>query len=85
MVMKMTKFRLGFSLFETFVVMAIVGIFIALMANTVAHRPKAKLASEAHGRFECYYDESGQLWQLVIVNRVIKMRMAFFITTVLLL
>ena len=63
MVMKMTKFRLGFSLFETFVVMAIVGIFIALMANTVAHRPKAKLASEAHGRFECYYDESGQLWQ----------------------
>ena len=63
MVMKMTKFRLGFSLFETFVVMAIVGVFIALMANTVAHRPKAKLASEAHGRFECYYDESGQLWQ----------------------
>ena len=63
MVMKMMKFRLGFSLFETFVVMAIVGIFIALMANTVAHRPKAKLASEAHGRFECYYDESGQLWQ----------------------
>ncbi len=63
MVMKMIKFKLGFSLFETFVVMAVVGIFIALMANTVAHRPKAKLASEAHGRFECYYDESGNLWQ----------------------
>lgn len=62
MVMKMMKFKLGFSLFETFVVMAIVGIFIALMANTVAHRPKAKIASEAHGRFECYY-ENGTLYQ----------------------
>ena len=50
------KFKKGFSLFEAFVVMLIVSIFVALMANTVAHRPKAKVASEAHGRFECYYD-----------------------------
>lgn len=58
----MMKFKHGFSLFETFVVMMIVGVFIALMANTIAHRPKAKMASEAHGRFECYYKD-GQLYQ----------------------
>lgn len=52
------KFKKGFSLFEAFVVMLIVSIFVALMANTVAHRPKEKVASEAHGRFECYYDPS---------------------------
>ena len=51
------KIKNGFSLFEAFVVMLIVSIFVVLMANTVAHRPKAKVASEAHGRFECYYDK----------------------------
>ena len=30
------------------------------MANTVAHRPKEKVASEAHGRFECYFDPSNK-------------------------
>lgn len=56
----------GFSLFEAFVVMLIVSIFVALMANTVAHRPKAKVTSEAHGRFECYYDaDNGKLYQQI--------------------
>ena len=54
------KFKKGFSLFEAFVVMLIVSIFVALMANTVAHRPKEKVASEAHGRFECYFDPSNK-------------------------
>ena len=58
------KFKKGFSLFEAFVVMLIVSIFVVLMANTVAHRPKDKVASEAHGRFECYYDkDNGKLYQ----------------------
>ncbi len=57
------KLKRGFSLFEAFVVMLIVAIFVALMANTVAHRPKEKVASEAHGRFECYYDSNGKLYQ----------------------
>lgn len=65
----MNKKLKGFSLFEAFVVMLIVSIFVALMANTVAHRPKAKIASEAHGRFECYYDNSGKLYQQMYTEK----------------
>lgn len=66
----MNKKLKGFSLFEAFVVMLIVSIFVALMANTVAHRPKAKIASEAHGRFECYYDSvTGELTQEMFLEK----------------
>jgi len=61
-------FKNGFSLFEAFVVMLIVSIFVALMANTVAHRPKAKVASEAHGRFECYYENNNLYQQMFTEN-----------------
>lgn len=56
MVINKMKLKFGFSLFEAFVVMMVVAVFIALIANTISHRPKTKLAGEAHGRFECYYD-----------------------------
>ena len=52
----MYKFKKGFSLFEACVVMIVTAIFVAVMANVVSHKSKAKVASEAHGRFECYYD-----------------------------
>lgn len=56
------KFKKGFSLFEACVVMIVVAIFVAVMANVVPHKVKSKVASEAHGRFECYY-EDGTLYQ----------------------
>lgn len=63
MVKNMYKnFKKGFSLFEACVVMVIVAIFVAVMANVIPHKVKPKVASEAHGRFECYY-ENGTLYQ----------------------
>ncbi len=56
MVINMDKLKYGYSLVEACVVMIIVAIFVAVMANSISHKPKAKVASEAHGRFECYYE-----------------------------
>lgn len=56
------NFKNGFSLMEACVVMIIVAIFVAVMANVIPHKAKSKVASEAHGRFECYY-EGGTLYQ----------------------
>ena len=56
------NFKYGFSLMEACVVMIIVAIFVAVMANVIPHKAKPKVASEAHGRFECYY-ENGTLYQ----------------------
>lgn len=52
----------GFSLLEAVVVMLIVSIFIAAVANVIPKKAKKKVASEAHGRFECYY-KNGVLYQ----------------------
>ena len=53
----------GFSLLEACVVMLILSIFIAVMANVIPQKAKKKVSSEAHGRFECYYKADGTLYQ----------------------
>lgn len=62
MVKFMNKLKKGYSLFEACVVMLIVAVFVALVANVIPHKVKSKVQSEAHGRFECYY-ENGTLYQ----------------------
>lgn len=52
----------GFSLLEACIVMLIVAIFVAVMANVIPQKAKKKVSSEAHGRFECYYKD-GTLYQ----------------------
>ena len=52
----------GFSLLEASIVMLIVAIFVAVMANVIPQKAKKKVASEAHGRFECFY-KNGTLYQ----------------------
>lgn len=68
MVKHMNKFKKGFSLFEACVVMSIVAIFVAVIANVIPHKVKSKVASEAHGRFECYYD-NGVLYQQMFTEK----------------
>ena len=53
----------GFSLLEACIVMLIVAIFVAVMANVIPQKAKKKVSSEAHGRFECYYKADGTLYQ----------------------
>lgn len=62
MVINNKKFN-GFSLLEAVVVMLIVSIFVAMVANVIPKKAKKKVASEAHGRFECYYGADGVLYQ----------------------
>lgn len=51
---------------EVCVVMVIVAVFIALMANVVPHKVTKKSTAEAHGRFECYYEGSNLYQQLFV-------------------
>ncbi len=50
--------KLGFSLFEAALVMAIAAVFITVMASVFPHKAKPKAQAEAHGRFECFYSGS---------------------------
>lgn len=68
MVKSMDKFKKGFSLFEACVVMLIVVVFVAVIANVIPHKAKSKVVSEAHGRFECYYD-GGVLYQQMFTEK----------------
>ena len=49
------KYKIGFSLLEAMVVMVIVAIFVAVIANSIPHKSKPKLAAETHGGYECYW------------------------------
>ena len=49
------KYKIGFSLLEAMVVMIIVAIFVAVIANSIPHKSKPKLSAEAHGGYECYW------------------------------
>jgi len=66
-----TKNKYGFSLFEVVVTMAIISIFIAAASNVFTQKFKRKVALPAHGRFECYYDNDGQLTQRLISEDVV--------------
>lgn len=66
MVKSSKNFKHGFSLIEALVVMTIVTIFIAVIANVIPHKPKPKLSAEAHGGFECYWKSDGKLYSRVI-------------------
>ncbi len=58
-----TKSKFGFSLFEVVVTMSIVAIFVAACSNIFTQRHKTRISLPAHGRFACYYDDSGNLKQ----------------------
>ena len=47
---------------EACVVMLIVSVFLAIIANVIPRKPKAKPEAAGHGRFECYYS-GGKLYQ----------------------
>ena len=57
------KYKYGFSLMEACIVMLIAAIFMVVIANVIPRKVSPKSMAEAHGRFECYYDENGTLWQ----------------------
>lgn len=65
------KNKYGFSLFEVVVTMAIVAIFIAAASNVFTQKFKRKVALPAHGRFECYYDNAGNLTQRYLSENVL--------------
>lgn len=65
------KNKYGFSLFEVVVTMAIIAIFIAAASNVFTQKFKRKVALPAHGRFECYYDNAGNLTQRYISENVL--------------
>ncbi len=65
------KNKYGFSLFEVVVTMAIVAIFIAAASNVFTQKFKRKVALPAHGRFECYYDNAGNLTQRYVSENVL--------------
>lgn len=65
------KNKYGFSLFEVVVTMAIIAIFIAAASNVFTQKFKKKVALPAHGRFECYYNNAGQLTQRLISENVV--------------
>ena len=48
--------KFAYTLLEATVVMLILSIFIAVTANVIPHKIKPKNQSDAHGRFECYYN-----------------------------
>lgn len=55
MVISNKNFKFGFSLIEALVVMSIVTIFVAVIANVIPHKSKPKVSAEAHGGYECYW------------------------------
>ena len=55
------KYKTGFSLLEAMVVMVIVAIFVAVIANSIPHKSKPKLSAEIHGGYECYW-KNNQLY-----------------------
>lgn len=57
------KTKYGFSLFEVCVTMGIVAIFIAACTNVFTARHKARIENYNHGRFECYLDKDGRLYE----------------------
>lgn len=61
---KKSKFKSAYTLFEACLVMALVAIFVCLMASVIPHKPKDKARSDAHGHYECFYDESKNLKQI---------------------
>lgn len=65
---KTDNYKFGFSLLEALIVMAIASIFIAVMANVVPHKPKAKLSAEVHGGFECYWNDGTLYSRTITVN-----------------
>ncbi len=65
------KNKYGFSLFEVVVTMSIIAIFIAAASNVFTQKYKRKVALPAHGRFECYYDNTGTLTQRYMSENVV--------------
>lgn len=65
---KTDNYKFGFSLLEALIVMAIASIFIAVMANVVPQKPKAKLSAEVHGGFECYWKDGTLYSRTITVN-----------------
>ncbi len=61
--LKKIKTKSAFSLFEVVVTMAIVAIFVAACSNIFTQKHKTRISLPAHGRFACYYDDSGNLKQ----------------------
>ena len=62
------KYKYGFSLLESLVVMIIVAIFVAVMASVIPHKSKPKVSAEAHGGFECYYDGNDVYSRAIIIG-----------------
>ncbi len=60
------KTKFGFSLFEVLVTMTIVAIFICASSNIFTQKHTKRVALPNHGRFECYYDDSGKLMQRIV-------------------
>ena len=52
----------AYTLMEACVVMLIVSIFVAVIANVVPHKVSPKIESDTHGRFECYW-KGNKLYQ----------------------
>lgn len=48
----------AYTLMEACVVMLIVSIFVAVIANVVPHKVTPKTEADAHGRFECYWKDN---------------------------
>lgn len=53
---------------EALVVMLVVSIFIAIIGNVIARKPKPKKEDNLHGRFECYYDNDKLMKRTVVMN-----------------
>lgn len=64
------KTKYGFSLFEVVVTMSIVAIFIAACSNVFTQRHKKRLTSPIHGRYECYRDAAGTVYERMFNNSV---------------
>lgn len=65
------KTKYGFSLFEVVVTMSIIAIFIAAASNIFTQKFKRKLALPIHGRFECYYDDDGDLHEKQVSEKTV--------------